>query len=262
MACEKKWPELSGDDQTTQVNEEAKVAKQVSMVAINTETNEIQKLQEKFCLWKVLRVLAWIQRFITNCRSSSKTHGPLVTKEIQLPEVFLVKITQKAPTLSNKHEEKRSQKGLVWCLTEGILHCQSRITGKYPVYLPTKSQLTVQDSHHRMLHEGVAVRMAKVRKHWWIEKLRSLVKKEIHNCCKCKRYRMKPLSSPSTAPLLDLQTHGQPAFQTVAVDFAGSLEYKVSMNKQGKAYMALYTCTTSRAAHLHLQPDMTGGVHS
>ena len=259
LACEKKWPELSGDDQTTQVNEEAKVAKQVSMVAINTETNEIQKLQEKFCLWKVLRVLAWIQRFITNCRSSSKTRGPLVTKEIQLSELFLVKITQKASTLSDEHEEVTKRLGLAPD-KEGILRCQGRITGEYPVYLPTKSQFTklvVQDSHHRTLHGGVAVTMAKVRERWWIEKLRSLVKKEIHNCCKCKRYRMKPLSSPPTAPLPDFRTQGQRAFQKVGVDFAGPLEYKVSKNKQGKAYVALYTCATSRAVHLHLQPDMT-----
>ncbi len=83
------------------------------------------------------------------------------------------------------------------------------------------------------------------------------MKSLINKCHKCLRYRAKPLSAPPTAPLPEFRTQGGRAFQSVGVDFAGPLEYKVSKNKQGKVYVALYTCATSRAVHLHLLPDMT-----
>ena len=66
----------------------------------------------------------------------------------------------------------------------------------------------------------------------------------------------QPFTAPPTAPLLKFRTQGDRAFETVGVDIAGPLEYKVSKNIQGKAYVALYTCATSRAVHLHLLPDI------
>ena len=68
---------------------------------------------------------------------------------------------------------------------------------------------------------------------------------------------MKALPAPPTTPLPKFRTEGERAFQTVGVDFAGPLEYKVNKKQQGKSYVVLYTCSTSRAVHLDLLPDMT-----
>ena len=49
---------------------------------------------------------------------------------------------------------------------EGLLECQERIRGKYPVYLPSNVPFTrklVEQVHVEMLHGGVSLTMAAVR---------------------------------------------------------------------------------------------------
>lgn len=67
----------------------------------------------------------------------------------------------------------------------------------------------------------------------------------------------KPLPPPKQAPLPEFRTAGSRAFETVGLDFAGPISYKIKKKVQGKCYVALYTCATSRAVHLDLLPDMT-----
>ena len=177
LACEEKWPKWSGLQSTKEVNEEAKILKQLDMTVTDVETTGLQKLMERNCFWKVIRVVAWILRLITNVQTRPRTSGTLVTKEIQNAERCLVKMVQQDSTLDNEHEQVSQRIGLT--LDIGVLHCKGRVMGEYPVYLPRKSKLAklmVQDAHSRTLHGGVTATMAKVREKWWIEKLRSLVK--------------------------------------------------------------------------------------
>ena len=46
-------------------------------------------------------------------------------------------------------------------------------------------------------------------------------------------------------------------FAVTGVDFAGPIEYKQKKNTVGKAYVALFTCASTRAVHLKLCKDMT-----
>ena len=101
--------------------------------------------------------------------------------------------------------------------------------------------------------------MAKTREIWWIEKLRTLVKGVLHKCEKCKCYRTQPLPPLPAAALPGFRTEGSRAFQTVGVDFARPLEYKVSKKIKAKSYVELYTCATTRAVHLDLLTDLTAG---
>ena len=260
LANEADWPKGSCEPkQTKEVTDEEKVVKQLSFVAIDGEVNMIQDLLNKFKLWKLIRVVAWIRRFINNCRSKLRRSNSLVTQETQEAEKCIVKISQNAKMLENDYEDVSKRLGLTPDV-EGILRCRGRVTGEYPVYIPTNSKLArliIEDAHERTLHGGVTSTMAKIRERWWIERLRRSVKSIINKCYKCLHYRAKPFAAPPTAPLPEFRTQGDRAFQTVGVDFAGPLEYKVSKNKQGKGYVALYTCATSRAVHLHLLPDMT-----
>ena len=73
---------------------------------------------------------------------------------------------------------------------EGILRCRGRVTGEYPVYIPTNSKLArliIEDAHERTLHGGVASTVAKIRERWWIERLRRSAKSIISKCYKCLR---------------------------------------------------------------------------
>ena len=44
--------------------------------------------------------------------------------------------------------------------------------------------------------------------------------------------------------------------QVIGVDFAGPIKYKKTCKKEGKAYLALFACSLSRAIQLELLPNM------
>ena len=68
---------------------------------------------------------------------------------------------------------------------------------------------------------------------------------------------MKPMDPPTTAPLPNFRTEFAEPFTTTGVDFAGPLYYKIGKNETRKAYVALFTCSTTRAVHLRLCKEMT-----
>ena len=70
------------------------------------------------------------------------------------------------------------------------------------------------------------------------------------------RISVRPSGYPSVHPSV-FAFYPYPAFETVGLDFAGSISYKIKKKVQGKCYVALYTCATFRAVHLDLLPDMT-----
>ena len=210
LANEADWPEGSELKATKEANEEEKVVKQLSFVAIDGEVNRIQDLLNKFKLWKVIQVVAWIRRFINNCRSKLKRKNTLITRETQEAEKCLAKISQNAKLFENDYESISQRLGLTPD-NEGILRCRGRVSGEYPVYIPTNcrlARLIIEDAHERTLHGGVTLTMAKIRERWWIERLRRLVKSLINKCHKCLCYRAKPLSAPPTAPLPEFRTQG------------------------------------------------------
>jgi len=53
-------------------------------------TDKFDGLPEKFALWKVLRVCAWISPFVnhTRKRKEQRTNGPLTTDEIERQTLF------------------------------------------------------------------------------------------------------------------------------------------------------------------------------
>ena len=98
-----------------------------------------------------------------------------------------------------------------------------------------------------MLHGGVNSTMARIRRLRWSPKPKRLVKSLTHNCPECKKYRSTPLQAPAQANLPDFQTNPKRPFQVTGVNFAGPIVYQLGKKLQGKAYVALCTCSTTRA---------------
>ena len=98
--------------------------------------------------------------------------------------------------------------------------------------------------------------MAKVRERFWVDKLRKMVKSTIHQCHLCKRYHSKAFIKTGSADLPVFRTVPTRVFDAVGIDFAGPFEFKIAKGEYGKAYLALYTCSTSRAVHLDLVQNM------
>ena len=90
-----RWPPDIVPNACQETLTEAKAIRDVFAVAI-AETDELDTLLEKFSYWKVMRICAWITRFIRNARSAKmrKLTGPLTTEETNKANVFWVKRVQ------------------------------------------------------------------------------------------------------------------------------------------------------------------------
>ena len=143
---------------------------------------------------------------------------------------------------------------------DGLTRCYGWIQGYTPIFIPRKSahaRRIIEHSHTQTLHGGVAATMSKVRQKYWIPKLRSLVKSVQLNGNHCKKYRVRVLTTPPTSVLPTFRTKFTEPFSVTGVYFAGLLLFKSGRNETSKAYVALFTCGSSRAVHLRLCRDMT-----
>jgi hypothetical protein len=98
--------------------------------------------------------------------------------------------------------------------------------------------------------------MAAIRENYWIPKLRSVVKKVRKECFGCKRYQAAAVNSPPPGTLPNDRVSGESAFEVIGVDFAGQIHYKRGSDCEGKAYLALFSCSLIRAVHLELLPNL------
>ena len=69
---------------TPESQTEAKVTREV-FAGARAVTDDFDVLLEKFVLWKVVRMCAWISRFVCNSRKrkEGRTEGPLTIEEIE-----------------------------------------------------------------------------------------------------------------------------------------------------------------------------------
>ena len=57
---------------------------------------------------------------------------------------------------------------------------------------------------------------------------------------------------PSTNTLPEYRTEGSRPFEVTRVDFAGPFLYKVGKKEEGKCYVIIFTCASSRVVHLEV----------
>ena len=254
LSCKGNWP-IQPEIRESQETEAERLPKKERLLHTKEETTsakEVKELLEKYKLWKTLRITAFILRFVTNCRRKKKQTGMLTTEEIESAERFWIKEAQQVEEIQSDVPLKKDQ--------QGIWRCDGRVPDYHPIFLPrshTFVKLLIEQTHGRMLHGGVSVTMSCIRERFWIPKLRTLVKKVIHNCNKCKRFRVQGLAAPRNSQLPTFRSQMTDPFACTGVDFAGPVKYRVNKKTVGKAYIALFTCATTRAVHLKLCRDLT-----
>ncbi|XP_065052545.1 uncharacterized protein LOC135681850 [Rhopilema esculentum] len=248
------WPEQPEVRETSQSLKEKLGSKEKQLMATEPETNHLETLLLKHPYNKMLRITAYIMRFIRRCQKNEVVakDNIITVEEIETAETFWIKRAQE-----QIGETKHCQ------LTEDeceLMRYNGRIPNYNPIWLPRNHKLTdliIAANHRKVLHNGVSATMASVRDRFWVPKLRTVVKKLDGNCNWCKRFSAKPLHSPTKSMLPDFRVVMDEPFAVTGVDFAGPIEYKQNKNKVGKAYVALFTCTSTRAVHLKLCKDMT-----
>lgn len=268
---EDKWPPILEDIHTPESQEEVKKTANVMIADVQNSPSvaNLVDIDRHGKLEKLLRVTAWVLRFINNSRpnqnQTAKRNGRLTREEVVQAEREWLKATQADLRRQGNFQQLVSELGLV--ANDGILRCVGRLVNsdlevdaRRPVILPRDHAYTtmvIRDCHDRVLHSGVRATLAEMRSKYWVPKGRQCVKKVLSKCVICKKQEGKAYSAPQTAALPDFRVREVPAFSKVGVDFAGPLYVKAPTGGMRKAYIALFSCCVTRAIHLELVEDLS-----
>ncbi|XP_011859360.1 PREDICTED: uncharacterized protein LOC105556857 [Vollenhovia emeryi] len=133
---------------------------------------------------------------------------------------------------------------------------------RHPLIAPPSSWLTrliVESCHRRTLHGGVQLTLGSLRQRFWIPCGRALVKRLLHQCTTCTRWRaaspQPPMGSLPPARIIPARP-----FLRTGIDYAGPIQIRTSKgrgHRAHKAFIAVFICLVSKAVHLEVVSDYT-----
>jgi hypothetical protein len=187
----------------------------------------------------VLRIGAWVRRFILNCKRQPAERGRSHQQSRGSTTTRMVDTTgprrSQARYLADRERLNLQENNL------GMLEYRGRIIGEYPIYIqdfhPFASSL-VREAHLSTLHGGVSITMAKICEHYWVPRLRRLVKNIRSYCNGCRRFWVKAYQVPPPGNLRTTRTQGAVPFEVIGVDFAGPIKYVTKSTKEAKSYVS------------------------
>ena len=132
---------------------------------------------------------------------------------------------------------------------------------KYPILLPKSHRFTilvVEDCHAKVGHNKTRETLNQIRSTYWIPQGRSLVKTVINNCRLCRIFEGKKCAYPTQPILPKARVEQDYAFRNIGIDYAGPVNIKNMFGDNSeiyKAWIALITCSSSRALYLDIAKD-------
>ena len=256
------WPPNPVTTASEVTEAESKIVREVlAAVTVDQKQDEFDQLLERHHgLQNVLRVCAWVVRFVQNSRLDTLSiTGPITIAEIKARTTWWIRRVQ----TRSEHSQGDQQQTTIQSSAkrEKILECRGLIQGRYPIYLPDDFVFTEKLVHHahlRSLHWGLGLTMAvrvRVREKYWIPRLCKLTKKVVKSCWGCKRFQAVAQATSPSGLLPTERTEGSGAFKIIGIDFAGPIKYRKSPRIEGKAYLVMYACSLSTAIHLEVLPN-------
>lgn len=225
---------------------------------------------------KLLRVTAWVKRFIENIRKKIKSEELNLFSFISTDELYNVKLLWiKANQYSLPKDQyfKDLENTLNLRETNSLLRVTSRLSNaktlpynlKEPLLLNRSHRLTyliIIDAHQRVKHNGLNHTLSEIRKEYWIPRGKSLIKQYLHKCIICKKFNVRPYNYPKQADLPAHRVNESQCFSSIGIDYTGTLYCKdiydhnyTDANDTCKCYIVIYTCSISRGIVLDLVPD-------
>ena len=219
----------------------------------------------RFSCWKrLVRVTAYVKRFIKNIRSvkNERTYTTLTPDELRVAETYWMLQVQNG---LYERIESGEFKVLNVYMLDGIYRVGGRV--KMNVTYGEEQPVLLPDNHHVSLllvrythevgHYGIATTVAKLRRKYWILKAHKLAKTVKFRCVVCRKLAHQlETQFMSDLPKERVLPYTPPYLHT-AVDYFGPYQAKVSRNKTTKNYGVLFTCLNTRAVHLDLAMDVS-----
>ena len=267
--------ELSTEEQAAVAGEKKRIPQVVAAVAVANSSFTLWA--QKFdSLYKLLRVTAYIRRFIFNFRNRSKRiTGPLSADEIGDAKVWWVTRVQ-SETYAAEFRLLRVNKlpvepstlvavgGALVIDSDGLIKLRGRTlaSGEPPRLLPVLpgkhpfTKLLIIDAHVSLCHAWSGDTFNHLLQFYHLVPGRRAVLETLKKCFDCRRLMGKSYEQPPGSLPAFRCTPGEP-FETVGIDFAGPLFVKQVDNSSRKVYFCLFTCARSRAVHLELVRDLS-----
>ncbi|XP_058448627.1 uncharacterized protein LOC131428598 [Malaya genurostris] len=255
-------------------------ARRSMLAATSLSVSFIEEYTSRFSDYqRLLRTTAYCQRFAKNLRSEKKERmfSTLTTSEIRDAELTLVRLVQRDsfPAEWKSLQETQtvaSNSRLRWFHpiigTDNVIRIGGRLDratvsfdSKHQILLPGShqfSKLLICCYHQRLLHAAVQLLTNTIRLRFWILGGRSVVRRIIHACVTC--FRAKPkLVEQFMSELPSSRVTASRPFSTVGIDFWGPIHLKPRHRRDAppKAYVAVFVCFSTKAAHLELVVDLT-----
>lgn len=256
------WPTVTPVVDENEINAERKKKLVTTLLSCeNSPANSVDWHLEYFSKYdQTVRMIAWIFRFIYNCKHPErKQNSELTAEEHDKAEKFLLKLVQQA---SFSTDDSRIR-GLAPFLDEdGVIRLKSRVanrkdadTYRFPVVLPAKHSTVkrlILNVHVKSCHVGTQGLLSILRERFWILGGRRTIRSATFECVVCRRHNAKPLVVESPPLPLD-RVRDAVAFEVTGVDFAGPLYLKDGT----KTWICLFTCAIFRAVHLELTTSLS-----
>ncbi|KAL1448332.1 hypothetical protein WDU94_014009 [Cyamophila willieti] len=233
----------------------------------------ISLIEKYSSLTKLQHVVAWMFRFISNCRKKEEDrfHDFLSPAELDSAMSACVLATQQyyfAEVMSDLRHDKPILGPLKnlspFLSSSGSLMVGGRLknapltlSSKHPKLLPAKchlSKLIVDYLHLYSLHGGARIIQSLLQRQYWIVGARNLIKQRVFACLKC--YKLSVTVSPPYMGDLPISRFAQGrCFINTAIDFAGPYLLKTGPRRNSpitKSYMVVFVCMATKAVHLEL----------
>ncbi len=261
------WPKDFNPNESSEAKDERrKACVMTTVVEEQCRVSNVMDIRRFNSLSKLLRVTAYVRRFLSNTRS--KTERRECRKELtadEMREAELVWVKDAQMTLKDDAKFKKVEESLNIVEQNNVLVCKGRLEhsnldndSKFPIILPKDhhfTNLVILQCHEQVHHCKVRSTLAELRSRYWVTQGRQYVKRVINNCFICRKLEGKPYNAPAVAPLPEFRVTEAPPFSRVGVDFAGPVYIKKQGNME-KAWIALFTCCITRAVHLELVEDL------
>ena len=139
---------------------------------------------------------------------------------------------------------------------QGLIRVKGKVKHRnyFPLLLSNESYLTeliILDVQQRLAHSGCYHVLAELRRHYFIPKHFSMVKKGLKKCVQCRRFNNRPVHLNQNLYRDFRENPPNVSFANVLVDYLGPFNVKVEKNKT-KVWILCFTCTWSRAVNLKI----------
>lgn len=135
--------------------------------------------------------------------------------------------------------------------TDGIIRVGGRLKRnesinydhKHPAILPSGEHivdLLIREEHEKLLHAGNQATLCSLRLKFWILNGRNSVKKVIHGCVRCFKFKAKP-TTQIMADLPSVRSTPSRPFLFTGLDFAGPIQIKETRLRKPRIFKG-YIC--------------------